>query len=252
MRKFADLSGKRIIITGASSGIGCACAVLAAEMGASTVLVGRDRDRLECVRMGMADPDRHTVLVADLSEISSIAPAVSQIVSTGGVDGLVHAAGVCPVSPLVAADSRTLEKAMTVNTGAFFELMRRCTAKGAANAGFSAVAVSSVSASAGWAGGSVYAATKGALSAAVRSLAVELAPRGFRVNCISPSNIKTPMFEKLTAMNTPEAMAELEGRQPLGFGLAADVAPAAVFLLSSESAFITGVDLPVDGGYLAR
>jgi NAD(P)-dependent dehydrogenase (short-subunit alcohol dehydrogenase family) len=252
VRRFADLSGKRFLITGASSGIGRSCAELFAGLGASLVLVSRDGARLEEVRSSLCASERHEIFPADLSEVSQIAPLVEKVVSSGPLDGIVHSAGVCTVVPIAAVSAAAVEKSMSLNLTAFLELMRCCTRKGAANQGFSAVAVSSVSASAGWAGGSVYSASKGALSAAVRSLAVELAPRGYRVNCVSPSNIRTALFERLTAFNGEEAMAELRSRQPLGFGLPGQVASAVAFLASGEAAFITGADLPVDGGYLAK
>lgn len=252
MRRFADLSGKRFIITGASSGIGRSCAELFAELGASLVLIARDASRLEEVRSSLKGFENHEIFSTDLSEHSGIEPLVAKILISGPLDGIVHSAGVCAVAPLPAVSAAAVEKSMAVNLGAFLELLRCCTRKGAANQGFSAVAVSSVSASAGWAGGTVYSASKGALSAAVRSLAVELAPKGYRVNCVSPSHIRTALFERLTAFNGEEAMAELESRQPLGFGLPGQVASAVAFLASGEAGFITGVDLPVDGGYLAK
>ena len=121
------------------------------------------------------------------------------------------------------------------------------------NGKFSAVAVSSVSAFAGWSGGSVYCASKGALSAAVRSLAVELAPKGIRVNAICPSNVKTPLYEAGAAqMNDGESLKTLLEKQPLGLGMPGQIADVAAFLVSDASRFVTGVNLPVDGGYLAR
>ena len=115
------------------------------------------------------------------------------------------------------------------------------------------VAISSVSAEAGWPGGAVYSGTKGALSASVRSIALELAPRRIRVNAVEPSNIQTPMFDAIAGdMHDGEGMRQLLAKQPLGLGQPEDVAHAVAFLLSDAARFITGAHLAVDGGYLAQ
>jgi NAD(P)-dependent dehydrogenase (short-subunit alcohol dehydrogenase family) len=91
------------------------------------------------------------------------------------------------------------------------------------------------------------------LSAAVRSLAIELAPKGVRVNAICPSNVKTPLYDAGAAeINGEEALNSLLSRQVLGLGMPEQIAEVAAFLLSDASSFITGVNLPVDGGYLAQ
>lgn len=252
MRNLVDLAGRRILVTGASSGIGRACAVMAAELGATVVLTGRRVDALRAVAAELPNSEAHAVFGCDIGNVGEIDDLVKFAAAGGKLDGLVHAAGVCPLSPLAMSGAEALESAMRVNYVAFQELMRLCPKKKFANEGFAAVAVSSVSAAVGWAGGTMYSATKGALSAAVRSMAVELAPKRIRVNAVCPSNIKTPMFDGITELNDEAAMSELERKQPLGFGAPEQVASAVCFLLSPAASFITGVNLPVDGGYLAQ
>jgi len=243
------LDSRRILVTGASSGIGRATAVLAARLGAHVILTGRSAERLDETRRFMPNAELHRAVVGDLADAQFIPELASAAVEGGRIDGFVHAAGTCPVMPVSVADARLIGAAMSVNYTAFLLLMRLLTSPRAANEGFSAVAISSVSADAGWAGGSVYAGTKGALNAAVRSLAVELAPRKMRVNAVLPSCIRTPMLDELQKGKTD---AELLSAHPLGFGTPEQVASAACFMLSDASSFITGVGLPVDGGYLAR
>lgn len=245
-----DLTGKRILVTGASSGIGRACAVEAAALGASVVLTGRRADALAETRQAMVRPDDHAIVCGDLSSPEFVRHLVGE---AGKLDGLVHAAGTCPVTPIgMAGEAECLDSVKT-NYFAFVELMKFYSKRRYANEGFSAVAVSSVSAAAGWAGGSLYAGSKGALSAAVRALAVELAPKRTRVNAVCPSNIRTPMFDRVAGRyNDAAALAALESRQPLGFGSPEQVAAPVCFLLSEAASFITGVNLPVDGGYLAQ
>jgi NAD(P)-dependent dehydrogenase (short-subunit alcohol dehydrogenase family) len=140
-----------------------------------------------------------------------------------------------------------------VNCFSFFELMKNYSKVKNRAEKFSAVVISSVSAFAGWQGGSVYCASKGAVSAAVRSLAIELAPKGIRVNAICPSNVKTPLYDQgATEINSEESLERLLSKQVLGLGMPEQIAEVAAFLLSEASSFVTGVNLPVDGGYLAQ
>lgn len=249
-----DLTGRRILVTGASSGIGRSVAVYAAKLGASVILSGRRADALEETRAGMERPAAHRVVAGDLAEVAFAAELPRQAAAEGPLDGLVHAAGVCPALPIGIVTESLLCESMKVNYYAFMLLMKSFSRKRFSNPGFSAVAVSSVSAEVGWAGGSLYAGGKGALSAAVRALALELAPKGMRVNAVCPSNIRTPMFDALagSAIHDEAALKALEAKQPLGFGEPEQVASVVCFLLSGAASFVTGVNLPVDGGYLAQ
>lgn len=248
--KLFNLEDKRVLITGASSGIGRACAVMASEMGASVVLTGRRLPALEETLSMMDNRDRHAIIAGDIGDRSFVQGLFE---GSGPFDGLVHAAGVCSAVPAGMISEELLVESMRVNYFAFMELMRFCSKKKFVGNRFSAVAISSVSADAGWSGGSLYSGSKGALSSAVRALALELAPKGFRVNAVCPSNIKTPMFDALAgAINDEEGLKRLNMFQPLGVGTPEQVAAPVCFLLSDAASFITGVNLPVDGGYLAQ
>lgn len=245
-----SLTSRRILITGASSGIGRATAVLASHLGAEIVLTARREDELVATRSMMQSPERHAVIAGDLADLEFVRELVDK---AGPCDGLVHAAGVSRTIPAGMIPGDALTKAGSVNCGAFIVLMNLFAKKAhRRDSTFSAVVVSSVSASAGWAGGTVYCATKGAVSAAVRALAVELAPQGVRVNAVSPAGIDTPLYEVQVKMNPEAAARRIADTQPLGLGKPEQVAAPICFLLSEASSFITGVDLPVDGGYLAR
>jgi len=285
-----SLAGRRILITGASSGIGRACAVMAAQLGADVVLTARRENELE-VTKGQVEGERLKVeqrtdkdsivqpptsnlqppacaaIPGDLTDPSFVRELIEK---AGPCDGLVHAAGVSTLAPAGMISSDALTKAGRVNCGAFIELVgemvKRIRTASAPDAAaregarstvvaknrFSAVVVSSVSALAGWAGGTVYCATKGAVSAAVRALAIELAPQGVRVNAVCPSGIATPLYEAQAKMNPEAAAKHIAATQPLGLGLPEQVAAPVCFLLSDAASFITGVNLPVDGGFLAR
>lgn len=253
MNPFVTLEGKRILVTGASSGIGRACAVMAAELGASVTLVARRAEALEETRQLMVAPERHRCLTWDFAGGQDLAPLFAEILKDGKLDGLVHAAGIGLAMPLAAVDLQEAKHVMEVNWLSFLALMKQCAKKRIAAPGLSAVAISSVSALAGWMGSAVYAGSKGAVSATVRALAIELAPKGIRVNAVCPSNIKTPMFDAVTGgVNNSEGIDKVLAKQPLGFGSPEQVAAPVCFLLSEAASFITGVNLPVDGGYLAQ
>jgi len=249
------LDGRRILVTGASSGIGRACAVYAAKLGATVLLTGRRVDALEETRAAMERASEHVVLSGDLADAAFAQALPQRALEAGGpLDGFVHAAGNGPAIPIGVAAANLLEDSMKVNYFAFMLLMKSFSKKAFAKPGFSAVAVSSVSAEAGWAGGSLYAGSKGALGAAVRSLAVELAPKGFRVNAVCPGYVETPLFASVAGagLGGAEGRARLLAKQPLGLGKPEQVAAAVCFLLSDAASLITGANLPTDGGFLAQ
>ncbi len=249
MRNIYSLAGKTILVTGASSGIGLACARQIDALGGTVILTARRVPELEAIRVELSPERPHRVIAGDLSDPDFIARLVAE---AGPLDGLVHAAGSCLALPIGLFDEKALDDAMRVNYNAFMHLMKAYAKRRLAKDGFSAVAVSSVSVEAGWAGGSLYAGSKGALTAAVKSLAIELAPRA-RVNAVLPSNIKTPLFDELAGdLNDAAGMTRLKERQVLGIGTPEQVAGPVCFLLSAAASFVTGAALPVDGGYLAH
>lgn len=243
-----DLSGRRVLVTGASSGIGRETAVLLAELGAAVVLAGRDRTRLEQTAAALSGGG-HAIEAFDLSDTEAI-PARLKDVSQrlGPLSGLVHCGGMHQVQPLRVARGADFLALMTVNVLSAAMLAKGYRQKGVA-AGGSIVLLSSVMSVVGQPGVSAYSASKGALVALSRSLALELAAEGIRVNCVSPGFVETEMGERLRRQMTPEQFAALQGMHPLGLGRPRDVAHAVAFLLADTARWITGSNLIVDGGY---
>lgn len=245
-----SLVDRRIVVTGASSGIGRACAILASRLGATVVLVARREEKLRETLALMTERERHRIVVCDVTDSEAVA---RMVVSVGEVDGLVHAAGIGPMCPIGMLNDTLIDEVLSTNYVSFVKLMKHYSKAKNRGVKFSAVAVSSVAALAGWGGVSVYSGSKGALNATVRSLAIELAPKGVRINSVCPSNIKTPMYESgAMGVNDEASLKSLIMLQPLGLGEPEQVAWPVCFLLSDAASFITGVNLPVDGGYLAR
>ena len=250
MQNPMSLVGKKVLVTGASSGIGRACAILLADLGARVSLTGRRLDALAKTERLMSNHGQHSVYPCDICDPAAVANLVKEV---GRLDGLVHSAGVAPMVPIGCVDIASIQAAMSTNYLSFLELMKHYSKSRNRAERMSVVAVSSVSARVGWAGGVAYCGSKGALSASVRALAIELAAKGVRVNAVSPSKVKTPLYEAGAAiLNDEEGLRALKAKQPLGLGMPEQVASAVAFLLSDAASFITGVDLPVDGGYLAQ
>ena len=244
-----SLQGKTILITGASSGIGRACAVCASRLGASIIATGR-RDVALKETVAACDGTGHQTEAGDIADPGFIKKLVEK---SGKIDGLVHAAGIGPMCPVGMLSEDHIESVMRTNFLSFLELMKYYSKNKFRNGNISVVAISSVSAESGWGGVVVYCGSKGALSSSVRALSMELAPKGIRVNAVCPSNIRTPLYESgASEMNDEVALKELLKQQPLGLGEPEQVAWPVCFLLSDASSFITGVNMPVDGGYLAH
>lgn len=252
MKNPLDLTGKTILVTGASSGIGRAIAVYLSELGATLVVSGRDESRLT-ETTGQLSGTGHRQAAMDLGDVDAIPPWMRELSETAGpLHGVVHCAGVQNVRPLRMIKDADIAKLMSVNLNAAFGLAKAFRQKGVAAPGGGLVMISSVAGLTGQPGASMYSASKGGLVALARSLALELAGEHIRVNCIAPAMIMTEMAEDMQRKLAPEKWQELLGMHPLGLGEPQDVAAAVAFLLAPTGRWITGTTLVVDGGYTAH
>ena len=247
-----QLDGKTIVITGASSGMGAATAKAVAAAGASAVLVGRDAARLDATARAIAaGGGRSQVVAADLADYAAGARIVEAAVAAfDGIDGLVNNASLFEPGPLESASLESLERQWRVNVAAPMALTQAALPH--LRAGSAVVFVSSTVAHAGFSGYCEYTATKGAAEAMARALAIELAPRGIRVNTVAPGFVRTPMIQPALDAN-PDLEGFLNGKTPIGrLGEAEDIAAAVAFLLSPLSAYIVGATIVADGGWIAQ
>jgi NAD(P)-dependent dehydrogenase (short-subunit alcohol dehydrogenase family) len=245
--------GKTIVVSGASSGIGRAVAIHLGREGADLVLIGRDRERLEdTTRRAKAPTCR--ILELDLSRLTDIMPALKDTVPAGGrLYGLCHAAGTVETLPLSAISPEKLQAMLQVNYLGGMELARAVTRRDILSEdGGSILFISAIYGLIGKPGQIAYSGSKGALTAAARAMAIELARRNIRVNVLSPGMVRTEMTEKSFSGLSAQQVQALKASHPLGFGSPEDVASAAAFLLSPESKWITGTNLVVDGGCSAQ
>jgi len=253
MKNPLQLEGRTVLVTGASSGIGRATAVLLSELGARVVLSGRNVQRLEETASGM-EPRQHLVRPFDLNKLDGVAEWFSAIVSEAGpLNALVHCAGIGSLMPLRVLSAQHAEEVMRVNYSSAVALTTAFARKRAHRPGGSIVLLASVAGLLGVAGRTAYSASKGALIAFAKSAALELAQSGIRVNCVAPAYVRTEMYDETLKALTPGQLEQLvSATQPLGVGTPLDVAHAIAFLIADTGRWITGSVLAVDGGYTAQ
>lgn len=242
-----ELTGKRILITGASSGIGRETAILASQLGASVVVMGRDKERLDDT-LKMMSGSGHVAIPLELRNFEEYSNAFKKIKESGDkLSGFVHCAGIAKVIPVKVASAQSIYEMLDVNFVSFMELIKHYSKKTNSVAG-SVVSISAINAHYPQKCMSVYAATKGAIEMASSALAVELFDKGIRVNVVVPGPIATPMAESFGEASGEES--NIIGRQLIPIGEPADIANMITYLLSDAAKFITGRKFYVDGGRL--
>lgn len=244
-----NLTGKNILVTGASSGIGRATAILISQLGAKVFLLGRDNKKLQQTFSCLAGEGHHILLfdlVEQLNELSDFLKKITLI--HGKLNGFFHGAGERVTKSSLLLDVTEFEAQYRVNTSTAFALAKGFMQKNVYMADASLVFISSSSALIGESGLTAYASSKGALMSLTKSLAAELVRKKIRVNCVACGVVKTPLINDFFATLSNEQVQNIESTYPLGFGEPQDVAHTVAFLLSSWSSWMTGNIMVLDGG----
>lgn len=238
-----SLAGKTILVTGASSGIGRGVAVACSKMGAKVVVNGRNISKLEAT-CSMMEQGSAAFIAGDLTA-SDILPSL--VASMPKLDGIVHCAGIGQRIPCKLVSEADVNGVMDVNFKAPALLMSSLLQQKKVNKGASIVFVASIASWSPSVGNAVYSASKGAIVSYANCLALELAPRSIRVNCISPAMVWTELI-----MNDgleESQLKEDEQKYPLKrYGQPEDIANLAVYMLSDASTWMTGSNVKLSGG----
>jgi NAD(P)-dependent dehydrogenase (short-subunit alcohol dehydrogenase family) len=245
-----QLAGQIAVITGAASGIGRAVTMLAAREGARIVAV--DRDDAGLSELG---PSATRSVAGDVLDESLVRTTVEDAVKAfGRVDILVTAAGISLGKPALDTTLDDWSSVMAVNVTGTFLWIRECLRPMTAQASGAIVTIASQLAQAGGRGNAAYVASKGAVVALTKSVALDYADQGIRCNAVLPGATETPMLRRSFGRQAdPQAARERSRlRHAMGrFGKPEEIAAAVLYLASPDAAFVTGVALPVDGGWLA-
>lgn len=240
--------GKTVVITGGNSGIGLATAKLFHEEGAKVAISGRDQKTLdEAVR---TIGNGTLAVKADVSKLADIDKFYTQVTSKfGKIDAVFANAGIAKFAPAGDSAEQLFDETFDINVKGLYFTLQKALPHLNDKAGI--VLNASVVGTKGYAGTSVYSATKAAVRSLARTFAAELVDRGIRVNVVSPGPIETPILGRsgLPQAAVDEFAKDAKARVPMKrFGTPEEVGHAVLFLASNEASYITGVDLNVDGG----
>lgn len=237
------LEGKTILVTGASSGIGRGIAIACSKMGATVIINGRNEQRL-AETMTEMQGEENLSLAADLSDSNSLTGMVSRLPK---LDGIVHCAGIGQRVLCKQLQEADLDTMMDVNFKAPVMLQTEILKQKKINKGASIVFIASIASDSPSIGNAIYSASKGAIISYANCLALELAPRQIRVNCILPAMIWTDLI--LKGGITEEELKEDEKKYPLKrYGKPEDIANLSIYLLSNAAAWMTGSSIKITGG----
>lgn len=244
------LRDKRILITGASSGIGRSCAILCSQLGAQIIACGRDQARLSKTLSALYG-EGHISLSFELTDEHQIEDKLTGLKGSTPISGFIHCAGTERTNPLNTICMNDFTEMFKINVASAV-VISRIIAKPQMHDkhGMSIVLISSVSGVMGEKGKIEYSATKSALLGLTKSLALDLAVKGIRVNDICPAMVKSEMLERMFLSLPKESVDKIKNMHLLGIPEAEDVANLAAYLISDLSRHITGTSMKIDSGYM--
>jgi len=247
-----SLLDKNILVTGAASGIGRTTCIVLSKLGARLILVDKNQDGLTSTLMQCESES--IPLQIDLTDAPSIKDKIINAVANfGKLNGFVHIAGKSYIAPLKSVTEEKCLEIYSLNSYAAIELAKAFTNRNVyVGEKGSIVFISSVYGLVGSAANVGYAMSKSALHGITKSLSIELAGKGIRVNCVAPGFVMTNMLDKASGMFDENYAETINRLHPLGIGEPEDVAYSIAYLLSDAAKWVTGTILNVDGGFTAQ
>ncbi|MCB5284036.1 MAG: SDR family oxidoreductase [Candidatus Cloacimonetes bacterium] len=243
------LTGKRILISGASSGIGRACAVVCSSLGARIVAMGRNEERL-AETISLLQGSGHQSLACDIGNSDELQAGFPTLSADGPLAGFIHSAGIEWTSPLKSIDPNAYANMLKVNLIAGVMIAQMLSRpKVYDKNGSSYVYISSIRGMLGEKGNIEYSSSKSAMFGMVRSMSRELASKGIRVNSVSPAMVETEMLKNVFEELPAESVAAIQTRHLLGLVEPVDVANLCAYLISDLGKAITGTNIVIDSGY---
>lgn len=248
MESLISLKGKKILVTGASSGIGRQTAITLSEAGAKVILTARRNEQLR-ETMGMLTGNGHVYYPFDLCDLDGIEKFLHKVVEENGLmQGLAFCAGISDLRTYNMVSPAIMQRMMTTNFFSFYELVRQFAKKKYSDNGAKIVVISSAASIRPGKGQGAYAASKAAIDASILVLAQELIPRQININCVRPGFVDSPMTQDITE----EIKKNILDKQPLGYVPGIDVAIMVAYLLSPAANMITGRGFDIEGGRFCR
>lgn len=244
--------GKKILITGATSGIGYESAKNLSRMGADLILTGRSYEKLCEIRNSLNERSNVLIIPKDLSEKKSGVSLIKSLpIECLPLDGMFHAAGNILLKPISLSNQEDFDKLAQVSLHSILDISKFISNKKYFINGSSIVLMSSIASKLGTTGLGYYSAIKSSINSICKSMAIELSTKGIRVNAILAGAVETNMHNEITKILSDELVGKYESKHLLGFGKSYDISQMVSFLLSPGSRWITGSSIVVDGGFSA-
>ncbi|MBQ3157477.1 MAG: SDR family oxidoreductase [Clostridia bacterium] len=243
-----DLTGKKILVTGAASGIGSETAAQLSRLGATVVMLDISEEGLSRT-MAMLEGEGHSQYVCNLKDVEGVEPLMKKIAAEQGIfHGIAHCAGIAPMRPFNMTKYENVLEVMQVNFFSFVEIVRCLTKKNFAEGG-SIVAMSSIASIHGKQTKLAYSASKAAMDSAIRCMICDLAKKKIRINSLMPSWVNTRMYQ-IYVDRYPDTteLRDVREKQYMGVSEPIEVANTIAFLLSDATKTITGTSILMDGG----
>jgi NAD(P)-dependent dehydrogenase (short-subunit alcohol dehydrogenase family) len=246
MKNFIDFQHKTFLITGATSGIGFEICKQIDSYNGTIVAIGRNQQKLEHLQNSLENKENFVGLVFDLEQLDTINELLEKL--TFSFDGIVHAAGIVKLAPIKFYKQENQDQIRKVNYDSIVTIISYLFKTKKINNSASIVFISSIAGSFGMKGNLMYSSTKASLDIFAKVLASEVSNLKIRVNTICPGQVETPLTAAISETISSEAIEIDKKKYPLGYGTPEDVANLTLFLLSDKSKWMTGVNIPIDGG----